>query len=146
MALVERQALTWYVHIPELQLSTPVKEPNAAHDAAARLLADAAGVAIGEVQVDARLIRSGDVLVSTVSSPVRARHFDGVWHHGQRRGWVRQADKSWRALICYVVDGIQWERTMAVRQFQPLSKVEKIPGGDLLPRLQTVRPGTERAA
>ncbi len=127
LAIVQHQNLTWYVHIPELQLSTSVAKPSDAHDAAARLVAVAAGVAMGEVRVEARLVRPGDALVSTVSSPVRARHFDGVWRDGQRRGWVRQPDKSWRALISYVVDGVQWERTMAVGQFQPLGSVGESP-------------------
>ncbi len=91
-------------------------KPSDAHDAAARLVAVAAGVGMGEVQVEARLVRAGDALVSTVPSPVRARHFDGVSHDGQRKGWVRQPDKSWRALICYVIDGVQWERTMTAGQ------------------------------
>lgn len=129
VAIVERQDLTWYVHIPELQLGTPVDEPSDAHDAAARLVAAAAGVSMGEVQVEVRLVRTGDVLVSTVPSPVRARHFDGVWHDGERGGWVRQPDRSWRALICYVVDGVRWERTMTVGQFRPLGSVGKVPGG-----------------
>ena len=131
VAIVEHQDLTWYVPVPDLQLSTPVDKPGDAHDAAARLVAVAAGVDMGEVQVEARLLRAGDVLVSTVSSPVRARHLDGVWHDGQRKGWVRQPDKSWRALICYVIDGVQWERTMTAGQFQPIGSIGEIPGGGL---------------
>lgn len=118
VAIVERRDLTWSVHIPELQVCTPVDEPSNAHAAAARLIAAAAGGVTGTV--DVRLVRAGDLLVSTESTPVRARHFDGIWHDGQRRGWVRQFDRSWRALICYVVDGVQWERTMTAGQFQPL--------------------------
>jgi len=73
------------------------------------------------MRVAVHLVRGSDVLVATPSSPVAARHIDGVWHAGQRRGWVRQADKSWRALVCYVVDGVQWERPLSAGQCAPLS-------------------------
>ena len=121
VAILERHDdLTWYVHIPELQLGATIDEPGAAPSAAARLLAAADGRAPAEMQVAVHLVRRSDVLVATPCSPVAARHIDGVWHAGQRRGWVRQADESWRALVCYVVDGVQWERPLSAGQFAPL--------------------------
>jgi hypothetical protein len=123
IAIVERHDMTWHVHVPELSLSASVDQPSDAFDAAARLLAEAADLAPGEVQVDVRLVRASDLLVSTASSPVRARHFDGAWHTGQCTGWVRQANRSWRALVCYVIDGVRWERILSMGQFVPVGGV-----------------------
>lgn len=120
VAIVERHQRTWFVHVPELQIGMPIDDPNEAPDTAARLIAETAGLAPGEVQIAVRLVRQSDVLVSTASSPVRARHFDGAWHAGHRRGWVRQANKSWRAVVCYVIDGVQWERALNPGQFASL--------------------------
>lgn len=121
VAIVERQNLTWYMHIPELRLATAIDDPSDASGVASRLLAEAVGLVPGEVRVAVHLVGPSEMLVSTASSPVTARHFDGVWHAGQRRGWVRQADASWRALVCYVVDGVQWERTLGMGQFWTLA-------------------------
>lgn len=121
VAIIERHELTWYMHVPELRLGTAIDHPSDAASVASRLLAEAAGQIPGEVRVAVHLVGPSQMLVSTASSPVTARHFDGVWHAGQCRGWVRQADASWRALVCYVVDGVQWERTLGRGQFDTLN-------------------------
>lgn len=128
VAIVERHDLTWYMHIPELGIGTAIDGLSDASGVAAMLLAEAAGLATAEVPVAVHLAGKSQMLVSTASSPVTALHFDGVWHVGQRRGWVRQADASWRALVCYVVDGVQWERTLGMGQFGTLGGHGKPPG------------------
>jgi hypothetical protein len=125
IAILEYQPSTWYVHVPAIGTGVAVGEPSAACDSAARLIARTTGCAPGELLMAVRLVRTSDVLVSVASSPVNARHVDGVRHLGQCRGWIRQADRSWRALISYVVDGVQWERALSLNQFTWLNAPDR---------------------
>ncbi len=70
------------------------------------------GVAIDPQHVEVLQPADGDMLLPAAPVEVSILHDDGAWYPGRQVGWLRQRDRSWRALVCYLVAGVQWERAL----------------------------------
>jgi hypothetical protein len=70
------------------------------------------GVAIDPQQVEVLQPADGDMLLPAAPVEVSILHDDGACYPGRHVGWLRQRDRSWRALVCYLVAGVQWERAV----------------------------------
>jgi hypothetical protein len=118
VVIIEDRLGDWYLHVPALDLGLPVNSPADAPLSAARLVSAATGAAIDPNQVEVLRPANSEVLLPATPAEVTIRHDDGALYSGRHVGWLRQRDRSWRALVCYLVAGVQWERAL------PASKLD----------------------
>jgi hypothetical protein len=131
--IMERRLTDWYMHLPAVDRCLPVSSPADAPRRAARFLSAETGAAVDPQHVEVLQPVAGDVLLPATPAEVAILHDDGAWYPGRRVGWLRQRDRSWRALVCYVVAGVQWERTLPAsrlnRAARPVSTGLACPSG-----------------
>jgi hypothetical protein len=118
VVIMETRLGDWYMHVPAMDLGVRVNSPADAPLSAARLLSAATGAAIDPVQVVVLRPASRELLIPATPADVVIRHDDGAWYSGRHVGWLRQRDRSWRALVCYLVAGVQWERVLPATQLK----------------------------
>lgn len=112
VVVMEKRLADWGMHVPAIDLCLPVNSPADAPLFAARLLSTATGAAVGPDQVEVLLSDRSQILFPATPVEVGIRHHDGAWYPGRHVGWLRQPNRSWRALVCYLVAGVQWERAV----------------------------------
>ena len=112
VAIVERRLLGWYIYLPALGTEGSVPQPNDVHASAHALAAAATGLSPSEVQVSLHLSVQSNTVLPAPPMDVEVQHTDGTWRAAQQSGWVRQPDRSWRALVDYPADGATWKRAI----------------------------------
>ncbi|MGY1642566.1 hypothetical protein ACI782_15775 [Geodermatophilus sp. SYSU D00703] len=112
VAIVRRRAVDWYLSVPAIGRSAPLWRPTEAARLAVWLIRQATGREPPESAIGVLTAGPDDLMLLAGSIDVEARHVDGRWHPGQLVGWVRQSDDSWRAVVCYPVAGVMWERVL----------------------------------
>jgi hypothetical protein len=122
--IMESRRLGWYMHVPALDRGLPVSSPEDAPMRAARFHWAETGVALDPQHVEVLRPADGDILLPAGPAEVAILHVDGAWYPGSHVGWLRQQDRSWRALVCYRVAGVQWERAV------PASRLTSGGGGE----------------
>ena len=110
--IMESRRAGWYMHVPALDRSLPVNSPADAPRRAAHFHWAETGVAIDPQQVEVLQPATGAMLLPAAPMDVSILHDDGACYPGRHVGWLRQRDRSWRALVCYLVAGVQWERAV----------------------------------
>ena len=110
--IMESRRADWYMHVPALDRSLRVNSPADAPMRAAIIHWAETGVAIDPQHVEVLQPAAGDMLLPAGPLEVSILHDDGAWYPGRHVGWLRQRDRSWRALVCYLVAGVQWERVL----------------------------------
>lgn len=110
--IMESRRADWYMHVPVLDRSFRVNSPADAPMRAARFHWAETGVAIDPQHVEVLQPADGDVLLPAAPMEISILHDDGACYPGRHVGWLRQRDRSWRALVCYLVAGVQWERAL----------------------------------
>jgi hypothetical protein len=113
VAIVRRRAVDWYLSVPAIGRSAPLWRPTEATRLAVWLVRQATGREPPESAIGVLAAGPDDLMLPAGHTDVEARHVDGRWHQGQLVGWVRQSDDSWRAVVCYPVAGVVWERVLA---------------------------------
>ena len=108
VVIVERRLSDWYMYVPALDGGISLRSPADAPLRAAGLLWAESGVVVDPRHVEVLWPNSGDMLLPATPADVEILHDDGAWYPGAHVGWLRQRDRSWRALACYVVAGVQW--------------------------------------
>jgi hypothetical protein len=109
---MENRRADWYMHVPALDRSLRVSSPADAPMRAAHFHWTETGVAIDPQHVEVLQPAVGDMLLPAAPMEVSILHDDGACYPGRHVGWLRQRDRSWRALVCYLVAGVQWERAL----------------------------------
>jgi len=110
--ILESRRVDWYMHVPALNRGLRANSPADAPMRAAHLHWAETGEAIDPQHVDVLQAAAGDILLPAAPLEVSILHQDGACYPGRHIGWLRQRDRSWRALVCYLVAGVQWERAL----------------------------------
>ncbi|MGY1622887.1 hypothetical protein ACI789_11880 [Geodermatophilus sp. SYSU D00965] len=118
VAIVRRRAVDWYLSVPAIGRSAPLWRPTEAARLAVWLVRQATGREPSHSAIDVRTAGPDDLYLPAGHGGAEARHTDGRWYRGQLAGWVRQSDDSWRAVVCYAVAGVMWERVLAAGQWR----------------------------
>ena len=118
VVIMERRLSDWFMHVPALDRGVLVRSPADALDRAARLISAVTGGAIDPEQIAVQQSAPGALLLPVVPAEVEILHDDGDWYSGRHVGWLKQRDHSWRALVCYQVADVQWERTLPVSRLR----------------------------
>ena len=119
MAMLDIRSGQLHVHVPALACGAPVPDRGGAEAAAAALITAATGVPASDLSITVRPVGDSDTTVPIPPTDVDVRHQDGTWHGARQSAWVRLRDGSWRALVCYVVDGVTWERAVRAASLRP---------------------------
>ena len=121
VVIMEDRPHGWYMHVPAMDRHLRVTSPADAPLRLACLHWAETGVALNPEHVEVLQPANGEVLLPATPADVEILHDDGAWYSGRHVGWLRQRDRSWRALVCYLVAGVQWERTLPARRLRTVS-------------------------
>jgi hypothetical protein len=113
VAIIRRRAVDWYLSVPAIDRGAPLWRPAEAARLAVRLVRLATGEDLPESAVGVRTAGPEDLYLPAGHTPIEACHTDGRWYRGRLAGWVRQSDDTWRAVVCYPVSDVMWERIMS---------------------------------
>ncbi|MGY1616195.1 hypothetical protein ACI797_05565 [Geodermatophilus sp. SYSU D00691] len=112
VVFLDRSRPDWQLHVPELDIYLAVSWPFGAEQVVAAQIAAATGRAPGDFRLRVVSTDARDTYLQDPGGAVEVRHRDGGWYAGTRLGWLRHTDGRWRALVCYDVHGVEWERAV----------------------------------